>query len=123
MARGWRSSGIGLATLRKDGFVSLDAGQKPGTVTTRLLKQAAGVLQINADADAGSVRVEVLDAAGKVWPGYSASDCVPMTTDGTDQTITWKSHSTLPNSESGLRLRFVISNASLYSFRLSDPGR
>ncbi len=111
------SSGIGLATLRKDGFVSLDAGAEPGTVTTRLLHESARPLLINADARHGSVRVEVRDQSGKVWPGYSADDCMPLTSDATDHPIRWKTHTTLPASEAGIRLHFLITNASLYSFR------
>ena len=38
---------IGLATLRKDGFASLDAGEEPGIVTTRDLIHATGPLRIN----------------------------------------------------------------------------
>ncbi|HOW18972.1 MAG TPA: hypothetical protein PLC79_08045, partial [Phycisphaerae bacterium] len=38
---------IGLATLRKDGFASLDAGAAVGTLTTKRLIGAAGPLHVN----------------------------------------------------------------------------
>jgi len=113
---GKRSAGIGLATLRKDGFVSLDAGSTQGRVTTRLLRDAEGPLLVNADARGGSIRVEVLGQDGAPLPGFSASDCLPLTADETDQRVRWKTQTTLPPSD-GVRLRFSLRDAKLFSFR------
>jgi len=115
------SCAIGLATLRKDGFASLDAGATPGSVTTRTLLGASGRLRVNCTAGGGSVRVEVLDAQHNVLPGYSAADCVPLTGTGVDQPVTWASHDQLPTTPGAIRLRFLVQNASLYSFRAADP--
>lgn len=109
-------SGIGLATLRKDGFASLDAGSDAGTITTKPLSGARGALHVNCAAAAGgSVRVEVLDAKGNVVPGYGRDDCKAVSGDAIDATVTWAGRKELP-AASPLRLRFVLQNASLYSF-------
>lgn len=108
---------VGLATLRKDGFASLDAGDKTGTVTTRLLKGLQGRLSVNATARGGTLQAEVLDARGNVLPGYSQEDCHAISGNGIEQALTWKRHQALPRSNTALRLRFVFKNASLYSFR------
>ncbi len=53
-----RRSGIGLATLRLNGFVSLDAGLDTAIVTTKLLQNGEGPLLINVDASEGVMFVE-----------------------------------------------------------------
>jgi len=40
---------IGLATLRRDGFTSLDAHKQPGTVITRPLTMPGNSLFVNAE--------------------------------------------------------------------------
>lgn len=107
---------VGLATIRKDGFVSLDAGGAPGSVTTKRLLGADGPLQVNYQATGGWLAVEVLDENGGVVPGYGAANCDLLTGDSIAQTVTWGSHGELPGGVSPLRLRFVMQNASLFSF-------
>ncbi len=114
------SCAIGLATLRRDGFASLDAASTPGTVTTHPLVSAGGMLHVNYSTSGGSLAVEVLDENQNVIPGYSAADCTPLTGDSTDQIVTWDAVSNLPPGYGTLRLRFVLQNASLYSFAAGE---
>ncbi len=107
---------IGLATLRKDGFASLDAGTAVGTVITRSVSGAAGPLRVNYQAAGGWLKVEVLDPSGDVVPGYSQADCAALTADSVSQLVTWTAHAELPVGMPFLRLRFILQNASLYSF-------
>lgn len=112
----WHGS-IGLAMLRKDGFASLDAGEKTGIILTKKLAKTAGPLRLNYQCRAGgSIRVETLDAEGKPLSGYTRDDCKPLTGDNLDQTVTWNNRSELPVADAPIRLRFVMENASLYSF-------
>ncbi|MBN2307871.1 MAG: hypothetical protein JXR94_02805 [Candidatus Hydrogenedentes bacterium] len=117
-------AGVGLATLRKDGFASLDAGAEEGVVTTKPLAGCSGPLRVNFRAEDGSVRVEVLDAGGAVVPGYGRGDCAPLVGDSIDTAVSWGERRTLPEVDGALRLRFVLQNASLYSFAAgaSAPG-
>jgi hypothetical protein len=109
----WHSS-IGLATLRKDGFASLDTAEAEGSVTTKRLTGMAGPLHVNCAATGGSLRVEVLDGNGKVIPGFGRDDCRPVTGDSIDAVVQWKQETRLPAGT--LRLRFVMQRASLYAF-------
>lgn len=109
-------SGIGLATLRKDGFASLDAGGTTGVITTKRLQGAGGALHVNYATTGGSIRVEVLDPDGNVLPGYSQAECVSLQGNSVDQVVTWASRSELPGGAEPVRLRFVLQNAALYSF-------
>ena len=111
---------IGLASLRKDGFVSLDAGAAEGTVTTRAFTGAQGPLRVNYRAAGGVLKVEILDGKGVVLSGYSRQECDPLKTDSVNQEVTWKSSNRLPDDQGPLQLRFLLQNASLYSFAVGD---
>ena len=114
-------SAVGLATLRKDGFASLDGGDNPGEVTTKRLKGLKGKLRLNCEAAAGLLQVEVLDANGKVLPGYRRMDSNEPRGDGVNQVITWAEHDELPAGDDPLQLRFFLKNVSLYSFKADAP--
>ena len=112
--------GIGLATLRKDGFASLDAGSEMGTVTTRPLVGSRGELLLNADASKGWIKVEVLDAEDQVVDGYGRDDCNPISDDGVNLQVSWGSREKLPDTGGSLRFRFLLTKSSLYSFMAGD---
>ncbi len=109
---------IGLATVRKDGFASLDAGEPVGTILTKTFGNTGGPLLLNyhTNHSSGSVKVEVLDQNNNLLPGYSQSDCVPLTGNSVTQAVAWVAHTELPAGQPYLRLRFVLQNASIYSF-------
>ncbi len=111
------NAAIGLATLRKDGWASLDAGLQGGTLTSKRIAGASGALQVNYSCRAGgSLRCEVLDAEGTPLAGYAFAECTPLTADSTAATLTWAGGSQLPAGVGPVRLRFQLTNASLYSF-------
>ena len=107
---------VGLATLRKDGFASLDAGAQVGVITTKPFRGAQGTLRVNALASSGWVKAEVLDRNGRVIDGYGLDDCIAVAGDGIDQRIAWRGHDRLPEGRDGLSLRFSLRNSSLFSF-------
>lgn len=113
---------IGLATLRKDGFASLTAGSTVGSVTTRVLPDVSGQLHVNYRSQAGELRVEVLDADANVIPGYSQAECLPLGGDSIDEVVGWATRSELPDDAGPLRLRFVLRNTSLFSFKTAAPA-
>ena len=84
----------GLATLRLDGFASLDAGARGGNLLTRLIEAPGGDLAVNADVR-GEMRAEILDEAGRTLPGYASTGCVPVRSDGLRQVIRWQGSANL----------------------------
>ena len=112
-------SGVGMAMLRKDGFASLDGDDNPGTFTTKRLKGLSGKLHLNCEAGGGLLQVEVLDAGGRVIPGYSKKTFNEPRGDGVDQVVSWEEHEELPPGKV-LRLRFSLKNASIYSFKAGE---
>ncbi len=100
---------ICLAVLRRDGFVSLDAGDKPGSVTTQSFKLPSGELRLNADASRGFVQAALLDTNGQV-----RCEAQPMAADHLLGKVTWTSPP--PNPGSDVRLRLTARQAALYSY-------
>ena len=117
-ARESQVSRIGLATIRRDGFVSLDAGDEPGKVVTRPLTFDGKQLYVNANvSEKGYLKAEFQDMAGKPVTSYRLSDCTPVQGDVLSSSITWhdRDQVRLPAGQS-YRLVFELKNARLYSF-------
>ena len=112
-------SGIGLATWRLDGFVSINANKYPGKLTTKPLKFSGRRLVINySTTSAGSIRVEVLGQDGTAIAGYSIDDCRDICGDDIEHAVRWTSCddvSGLAGRE--IRLQFTMTHAKLFSFR------
>src|SRR5205807_1920948 len=125
---------LGLFTIRRDGFASMDSdGQRPriqrvspsiatATLTTRPVRFSGRYLFVNTDVDtpAGSMRVEVLDRDGRPIGPYSIDACNPVRTDSTRARVTWTSAADL-GAVSGeiVRFRFHLSSARLYAVWVS----
>jgi hypothetical protein len=108
---------ICLAVLRRDGFVSVDAGDDEGVLLTKPLLWRGSALWINADAADGELLVEVLDEDGDPLDSWSRAIVVPITEDGVRQAVNWNSAGNLENLKGQLvRLRFHLRNAELYAF-------
>ena len=106
-------------TVRIDGFVSVRANGRGGQMLTRPLTFKGNALHINySTSAAGSVRVEIQDAAGKPIPGFTLNDCPEIFGDEIDHTVAWKQGSDVGKlAGQTVRLRFVLKDADLYSIR------
>ncbi len=100
---------IGLVTLRRDGFVSLDAGDAPGFVRTKPFRLPAAGFHMNVDASQGEVRAALLDDAGK-----TLVESRPVTGDRPRAHVRWASQPPLAGST--VRLKITAKNAKLYSY-------
>jgi hypothetical protein len=116
-------SQIRAAVWRKDGFVSLDAGER-GTLTTKPLRLDGDRLILNLLArDSGSARVAILDDAGKTIPGFDLSDCDPLSGDQVQGLVRWRGKSDLaPLKGKPLRLKMQLSKCSLFSLRFAESA-
>ncbi|MEN6601998.1 MAG: hypothetical protein ABFD86_06235, partial [Bryobacteraceae bacterium] len=117
---GTKDSGVcttGLATLRRDGFASMRAGDRSGTLTTRVLRFKGTRLFVNAAVRKGELRVEALDRDGRVIEPFTRAGCVPIREDATSIEVRWKrvaNIAALSNRE--VRFRFHLRAGGLYSF-------
>jgi hypothetical protein len=127
----WQGGSVSFRrlTLRLDGFVSLWGPARGGEMVTKPLVFDGGNLTVNAaTSGAGSIRVEVQDAAGQPLPGYTLADCPELFGDGLDMVVRWrKGGDVRPLSGKTVRLRWVLQDADLYAFQFvpyrPDPVR
>jgi len=123
---GSSSSGVcstGLATLRRDGFASMDAAESEGALTTRPVRFSGKYLFVNADADGGELRAEVLDESGKVIAPFSHANCIPIRADSALEAVRWKGADDLSALVGkSVKFRFHLRNGRLYAFWVS-PDR
>ncbi len=115
-----RDMRIGLAKLRLDGFICLESGDEPGTVITRPFKLEGSRLEVNVDAHAGWVQVELLDEEGTPIPGFYGEDA-PEYKEGDDLRLKpgWKHEENLSSLKGKMvRIRFRLRNARLYAFQI-----
>jgi hypothetical protein len=125
---------FGLATLRRDGFASIDAEEEPGYLTTKPFLWPGGDLLVNADprrsADshprhiAGWLAADVRDADGNVLPGFDLESCRRIEANSERESATgylplgWRPDRSLDDLKGRtLRLRFHLKDVALYSFK------
>ncbi|MFV1964397.1 MAG: hypothetical protein ACC628_03165 [Pirellulaceae bacterium] len=117
----WTGKGSALRryTLRIDGFVSASAPLEGGELITKPVAFQGKNLEMNfSTSAAGSIRVELQDAAGTPLPGFSLADGAELFGDSLDRTVSWKGGTDVSDAAGKpVRLRFVLKDADLYSFR------
>jgi hypothetical protein len=129
--RGWedipQAAGLGMATLRPDGFVPLTAGDSPADLLTAAFKLPHTRVVINAAVQPGGwVRAGLITMEdGQPVPGYGLEDCLPLTGDSTAHEVHWRPQEAGQPSDptdQWVLLQLRAQNASVYSIALARPG-
>jgi len=130
---------LGVATLRRDGFISLDAGNEESSVTTRAISSwthaedrlkrigwvqwidsKKGELKANVETDKGGyLKAELLDEHWNVIEGYSRRESIPVSGNHFDAILQWKHRAKIKPLGKLFRVRLILKNAKLYSFTFS----
>ena len=112
------NNGLFRAVLRRDGFVSADAGLSGGEFTTPPLVFDGGELELNVDCGAGGwLLVELQDAEGRALQGYTHKECQTVTANAIQKRVSWKGVGTRIAANAPVRLRVIMRGTKLYSFR------
>ena len=124
---GWNGgeTALGLATLRPEGFVSIDSTVREGLMITRPFVSDGERLVVNAVCEPkGYLDVELSDANDDVVPGYERSACDTFRGDSARHTVSWGGNSHLPAEAlaKGAKLRFYSRHCSLYSFKIAGDA-
>jgi hypothetical protein len=90
-----------------------------GELVTKPLNFTGKALTVNfATSAAGSLKVEIQDAAGKPMPGWTLAESEDHFGDSVRRTILWKNGSEVSTlAGKPVRLRFVLKDADLYSIK------
>jgi hypothetical protein len=112
---------VGLATWRRDGFVSMHSGPEGGELLSTAFICTGSQLHLNIDASDGEVIVQICNHQGKPQPDWAVSALsAPLRGDSTDTVVNWPNSdlSTLIGQPITLRVR--LRNGDLYSFWFTD---
>ncbi len=110
---------LSLVRASVDGLVSVHAGYQAGEFVTRPLVFTGMRLVLNLSTSAaGSIQVELQDANGRPLPGHALADCPEIYGDKLEQVVSWKRGPDVKQfAGQPVRLRFVLTDADLYSIR------
>ncbi len=110
---------FGIATIRRDGFVSMEGEMFGGSMVCGPLDaREPRRLTLNLRAETGAASVEVLSATGEGVEGFSAADCRFSSVNAVDVEVHWRGGSVVPPQPDGeVLLRFNLQSSSLYSYR------
>ena len=98
--------------LRRDGFVSLDAGENEGVLVTKPFVLTKGPLHVNVNARGGELRAEVFGDGGT----HLISE--PVTGDQPRAEVRWRDGDLATLQGRPVTLRFTLRQAQLYSYWL-----
>ena len=126
-------SGVGVAMLPRDRFAGLvpvahsdlPTQQEPlehvGQVTLKPLALGRNSqLMLNADARGGSIRVEILSAAGKRLHGFTREDAVPVCDDSLSAQVRWRQGGLNDLTPGNYMLRLHLERATVYALYLNN---
>jgi hypothetical protein len=108
---------IGQVCIRRDRYVSRQAGKAGGTLRTRLVTLDGKALALNVDASKGKVLVQVVGPDDKPLPGMSYADCAPIIGDHLGVPVRWKQPVAALRGKP-VRLEFSLRQAHLFAFAL-----
>lgn len=127
------ASGIGIATMPRDRFAGLRPlarSDQPtlkhplenvGQVTLKpIILGGSSSIEVNADASAGEIRVEILDDDGKRVRGFSDDEAVPIKGNSLNHVVRWLSGGLSGLSEGPYMLRIHLKNATVYAITIRD---
>lgn len=122
---------LNLAHLQRDRetYYGLSTGQTQGYLETAILirpQDGWKHLMLNAEGNAGTLQVEVLDPrTDEPYAGFAAADCDSVGS-GIEQRVTWNGTSLKEMTAEAIRLRFVLARSTssdtsptLYAWRVT----
>lgn len=117
-ATGGLHCAIGLATLRLDGFCSMDAGTEEGWLISRREPFHVPKVLINAKTEPdGFIAAELLSRDNEVIRGFSRDECRRFSGDAVSHVLQWEAEQ-LPEEYRAVdkKIRFILRKGQLYSY-------
>jgi hypothetical protein len=116
-----QKNAIHLAVQRLDGFVSVDANEAGGELTTPPITFQGRKLTLNLDTSAlGSAAVEVTGGDGATLPGFELRNCEPIIGNDVAHEVKWRADPDLGALQGRpVRLRIRMRSAKLYAFQFA----
>ena len=106
-----------LAVLRRDGFISLDAGATVGVICTQPFTLTGDSLFVNADVPNGELGVEILSTDGDTLAASAR-----LHGDYPAARIAWSEGNIAQFLGQTIRLRFTLRNGRFYAYWLNSTS-
>ncbi len=108
-------------TLRIDGFTSINAPYKGGSIVTKPFTFTGKSLEINySTAAAGSIQIAIEDAAGRPIPGFSLADSEVLIGNEITRTASWNGNTDVSKlSSQPIRLNIHMKDADLFAIKFN----
>ena len=106
---------------KRDRFVSATAGDQAGWFVTPPLTFFGDTLVLNAKVrKGGNIRVALLDEKGKPLPKRTLDDCLPITGDGLNIPVKWKTGGDVAlRAGRPTRMKVEMKDADLFGFQFT----
>jgi len=119
-----RTAAIGLAKWRKDGFISMNAGQIEEIVATKKIICSEEHLLINAKTNGSGnsyIIAEITDENNVPFPGFEKDNCEIFNSDFLNYIVGWNNGNLLTDLiGKTVKINFYLKNADLFSFGFGD---
>lgn len=112
-----RTHRVARATMRWNGYISLDAGKSPATLVTRPFALQGESLRVNLNAPNGRLVAELQDETGQPLDQFRAANSAPTTGNGLALPIRWNGGELASLKGRTVRLKLEVVNGSLYGFQ------
>ncbi len=112
-------SGIGLAEMPRNRFAAITPIEKFGQITLKSIHfNKIKSIEINGDAENGSIRTEVLTDDGYRISGYTKNDAIPLNSDSFRHEVKWKKKSTGDLPAGNYKLRLHLDNSEVFAITI-----
>lgn len=112
-----KGMGVGLATRRREGFISLRRPDGGGMIVTRRVRWPGGPLLLNADTRGGEIKVRISDEKRMPVAGFDFDDSEVFRGNSVAHEMKWRGKSLDVLTGRVVRLEFAIVAADLFTFR------
>lgn len=112
----WEGRQIGLLKIKRDRYVSREAGDEEGSLLTPNAILMGTRLTVNARVG-GELRVRLLDGKGQSIRGFGYADCRPINGDSLSHPVTWR-RSIASLHRRAVQMEFALRKGELYGFDL-----
>jgi hypothetical protein len=116
------AAAAGIATLRLDGFCSMQAGDREGWLISRREVFNTPRVTVNARCrPGGSVLAELVDRNDTAIPGFDKGRCIPFEGDAVRGELAWETPAFPADLiDKDRKVKFYLRNAALYSYLPQD---
>jgi hypothetical protein len=109
---------IGMAMLRKNGFVSRDAGKEKALLKTPVAEIPGSNMTVNANIS-GEMKIRIVDVNGNALHGYDWNDSITLRGDSVSHRVKWYGNPKLPDGQP-VSLEFSLRDTELYGFDFTN---